>query len=214
MAFFPNAEQLTEQTLALASVLQAVTLVDQIARTGQAEPAALDASLASLFAFSGNDTRSVFGNINALELGIRALRDLLSGNDYGERQAVTRYCMGVLFLQNKLRRDHAAASIMRNRLEHCAKQREFGGELTSLAPALADIYQDTLSKYRFRIQVSGSAQQLQNNDNAAKIRALLLAAIRGAYLWRAAGGNRFSLMFLRNRLFTEAQRLLGTEIQH
>ncbi len=209
-----QAQRIRQQTLGLAAIVQAAHLVDQIARTGQADPKAFEASINSLFVTDAQTPEQAFGGVANLEFGLRSLRDLLSGNDYGERQAVTRYCMGVLFLQNKLRRDHAAASIMRNRLEHCAKQREFGGELTSLAPALADIYQDTLSKYRFRIQVSGSAQQLQNNDNAAKIRALLLAAIRGAYLWRAAGGNRFSLMFLRNRLFTEAQRLLGTEIQH
>ncbi|WP_372864635.1 high frequency lysogenization protein HflD [Spongiibacter sp.] len=213
--FFPAPpEQLRQQTLALAALLQAVTLVDQLARSGQADPQAMDASMASLFDFSGQTAEQVFNSPQSLELGLRALRDLLSGNDYGERQAITRYCMGVLFLQNKLRRDKDASSILRNRLEHCAKQREFGSELTGLASALADIYQDTLSKYRFRIKVSGSAQQLQNPETAARVRSLLLAAIRAAYLWRAAGGNRLNLLLYRNRLFTEARQLLSAEIQH
>lgn len=214
MVFFPSAEQRRQQTLALAGLLQCVALVDQIARTGKCDPAALNAALASLFDFSSQSAADCYGGIDALELGLRALRDLLSGNDYGERQAITRYCMGVLFLQNKLRRDKAAATILRNRLEHCAKQREFSDDLSSLAPALADIYQDTLSKYRFRIKVSGSAQHLQQATNAAKIRALLLAAVRAAYLWRAHGGNRLSLLLHRNRLFTEARHLLSTEIPH
>lgn len=214
MVFFPSPEQRKQRTLALAGLLQSVALVDQIARTGKCDPTALNAALTSLFDFSSQSAADSYGGIASLEVGLGALRDLLSGNDYGERQAITRYCMGVLFLQNKLRRDKAAATILRNRLEHCAKQREFGGDLASLAPALADIYQDTLSKYRFRIKVSGSAQHLQQATNAAKIRALLLAAVRAAYLWRAHGGNRLSLLLHRNRLFTEARHLLSTEIPH
>ena len=102
---------------------------------------------------------------------------------------------------------------MRSRLEHAAKKREFSSDVSAISVTLADIYQDTLSNYRFRIQVAGNAQQLQNPANAARIRALLLAAIRAAYLWRQAGGNRLSLLFNRNRLFTEAQALLSTEIR-
>ncbi len=214
MIFPPSPEQLRQQTLSLAALLQAVTLVDQLARSGQAEPPAMEVALASLFDFNGQTAEQVYGGPQSLELGLRALRDLLSGNDYGERSAITRYCMGVLFLQNKLRRDDDASSILRNRLEHCAKQREFGSELGDLAPALADIYRDTLSKYRFRIKVSGNAQQLQNPANAARVRSLLLAAIRAAYLWRSADGNRLKLLLYRNRLFTEARKLLSTEIQH
>ena len=213
MLFSLTPQAAREQTLALAAMLQAVTLVDQVARSGQSDPAATEASLNSLFDFDGGNTEKIFGGTRTLELGIRALRDLLSGNDYGERRRITRYCMGVFFLQNKLRKDNAAASIMRSRLEHAAKKREFSSDVSAISVTLADIYQDTLSNYRFRIQVAGNAQQLQNPANAARIRALLLAAIRAAYLWRQAGGNRLSLLFNRNRLFTEAQALLSTEIR-
>lgn len=213
MLFSLTPQAAREQTLALAAMLQAVTLVDQVARSGQSDPAATEASLNSLFDFHGGSTESVFGDRHALQLGIRALRDLLSGNGYGERQRITRYCMGVFYLQNKLRKDDAAAAILRNRLEHAAKKREFSSDVSALSVTLADIYQDTLSNYRFRIQVAGNAQQLQNPANAARIRALLLAAIRAAYLWRQAGGNRLRLVLNRNRLFTEAQALLSTEIR-
>jgi high frequency lysogenization protein len=45
-------------------------------------------------------------------------------------------------------------------------------------------------------------------DNAAKIRALLLAGIRAALLWRQAGGDRWKLIFSRSAMQKEAQQLL------
>ena len=85
-------------------------------------------------------------------------------------------------------------------------------DISSLSSSLSSIYQDTISKYNFRIQITGSAQELQNPNNAARIRSLLLASIRASYLWRQAGGSRWKLIFQRNRLFAQTKQLLGTEI--
>jgi len=207
-------EQLArQQVLALAAIVQGTVLVDQIARTGQAEPQALEASINSLFAFSATTVEEAYGGIENLEVGIRGLRDLLSGNDYGERRAVMRYCLGVLHLHKKLRGDDTTASLLRNRLQHAAKNKEMNNiDISSLSSSLSSIYQDTISKYNFRIQITGSAQELQNPNNAARIRSLLLASIRASYLWRQAGGSRWKLIFQRNRLFAQAKQLLGTEI--
>ncbi|WP_373092124.1 high frequency lysogenization protein HflD [Zhongshania sp.] len=207
-------EQLArQQVLALAAIVQGTVLVDQIARTGQAEPQALEASINSLFAFSAITVEEAYGGIENLEVGIRGLRDLLSGNDYGERHAVMRYCLGVLHLHKKLRGDDTTASLLRNRLQHAAKNKEINNiDISSLSSSLSSIYQDTISKYNFRIQITGSAQELQNPNNAARIRSLLLASIRASYLWRQAGGSRWKLIFQRNRLFAQTKQLLGTEI--
>ncbi len=43
-------------------------------------------------------------------------------------------------------------------------------------------------------------RHLQQTDNAAKIRALLLAGIRSARLWRQLGGHRWQLIFSRRKL--------------
>ena len=183
--------QARQQILALAAIVQAAVLVDQIARTGQAEPQAVEATIESLFAFSANTVEEAYGSIENLEIGVRGLRDLLSGNDYGERKSVMRYCLGVLHLHKKLRGDADTSAILRSRLQHTAKQKSFNGnDINTLSSSLSAIYQDTISKYNFRIQITGSAQELQNANNAARIRTLLLAAIRAAYLWHQAGGSR------------------------
>ncbi|CAA0088764.1 High frequency lysogenization protein HflD [Zhongshania aliphaticivorans] len=206
--------QIRQQTLALAAIVQAAVLVDQIARTGQGEPQAIEASINSLFAFSATSAEEAYEGIENLEIGIRGLRDLLSGNDYGERKSVMRYCLGVLHLHKKLRKDTDTAASLRNRLQHTEKQKDFNGnDINMLSSSLSSIYQDTISKYNFRIQITGSAQELQNTNNAARIRTLLLAAIRAGYLWQQAGGSRWKLVLQRNRIFTETKQLLATEIR-
>ncbi|MBD2859245.1 high frequency lysogenization protein HflD [Spongiibacter sp. KMU-158] len=205
---------LRQQTLALAAIVQSTHLVDQIARTGQADPAALEASLESLFITDAENPEQAFNGVSNLAFGLRSLRDLLSGNDYGERQSILRYCLGVLHLQRKLSRDNDTAAVLRSRLEHTHKQREFTEDLGALCSSLGGVYTDTLSKYKFRIQITGSAQQLQNPNNANRIRALLLAAIRATYLWRQSGGSRLGLLMRKNAYYRCASTLLNQEILH
>ncbi|AKH69664.1 uncharacterized protein involved in purine metabolism [Spongiibacter sp. IMCC21906] len=208
-------QQWRNRTLALAGLIQAAGLVDQLARTGQAEPKAMEASINSLFAFSSENAEQAFGGIDNLEFGLRSLRDILSGNDYAEKQNILRYSMGVMHLQKKLRNDRDMTSLMANRLQHAAKKTEFDdSDISSLCTSLAAIYQDTLSKFSYRLQIRGSAQQLQSSHNAAKIRALLLAAVRSAFLWHQSGGSRWVLLFQRGRLFEQTKQMLNTEIRH
>ncbi|WP_243260442.1 DUF489 family protein, partial [Pseudomonas aeruginosa] len=48
----------------------------------------------------------------------------------------------------------------------------------------------------------------QVSSNAARIRALLLAGIRSARLWRQLGGSRWQMVFSRRRLLNELYPLL------
>ncbi|USA43456.1 high frequency lysogenization protein HflD [Spongiibacter taiwanensis] len=205
-----------QRTLALAALIQAVGLVDQVARTGQADPEAMEASIDSLFAFSSDNAEQAFQGVASIEFGLRGLRDLLSGNDYAEKPNILRYAMGVLYLQKKLRKNRDMMDLMASRLQHAAKKKEFSNsnDIIGLCGSLSSIYQDTLSNFSYRLQIRGSAQQLQDSNNAAKIRALLLAAVRAAFLWRQAGGSRWVLLLQRRRIFDTAKELLSTEIRH
>ena len=189
------------QTLALAGILQATYLVDQIARTGQADSAAMNSILHSLFVFESDDPAVVYAGAHNLQLGLRALRDVLAGHNRDSYQAAVRYALGALILQKLLARAPDAQTTIRTRLQHAEKKLElFTDNINEIAPSLASIYQDTISRFKYRIQVTGSFQQLQNPANADKIRALLLAAVRSAWLWRRVGGRRWQLILNRNAL--------------
>ncbi len=206
---------LREQVLALAGLCQAVSLVDSIARTGNVEPEPFEACLQSLFSFSAKTTEETYGGVVQLELGLRRLNDLLSGNRNQSDQELIRYIIGATHLQKLLDKQPDVAAIIRSRLEHCAKNMQVNSRnISELSPSIAAIYKDTISHFKFRIKVNGSAQQLQNEHNADRIRALLLASIRAGFLWRQQGGRRLHLIFKKQAILRTVRELLQREIPH
>ena len=55
--------------------------------------------------------------------------------------------------------------------------------------------------------IKGEQAHLEEATTVAKIRALLLAGIRAAVLWKQSGGNRFTLLLSRKALIAEAEKL-------
>lgn len=81
---------------------------------------------------------------------------------------------------------------------------------TNIIAALAELYQETVSTFSFRIQVTGEPRYLQNQDNANKIRSLLLAGVRSAILWEQVGGKRWHLLLFRKQISKAAKNLLNS----
>lgn len=203
--------QSTEQAMALAGLLQAVTLVDQLAKTGQAHPQSFRSSLSSVLSLNPGSTEEVFGGIENLQLGLQQLRDMLRHRPQPNGPQIMRYALALLHLQNRMRKDQAMSTVIGDRIEQALRQgQHFGDQLhENVIANLAGIYQDTFSKLNYRIQVIGDAGYLQQTHIANKIRALLLAGIRSAALWRQLGGSRWQLFFKRRKLLREAEALLN-----
>lgn len=125
------------------------------------------------------------------------------------RQAI-RYALGLLHLDYKIGKKSDIHSVIHSRLLQCQKQIHFSapnGEVQteqytafSTIETLAQIYLDTAGKQRYRIHVHGKAGPLKRPENAAKIRATLLAGYRAAILWRQVGGRRWHLLFKRRTI--------------
>jgi high frequency lysogenization protein len=189
------------QTLALAGLLQCTYLVDQLAQSGQAKPEDLGPLLDSLFKFDADTSMEVYGSHEGLALGLKILQSLLDGSDAPRYRATVRYAMSIVYLEAKVSKQQDLLEIIHTRLQHAAiKKAHFSSNINEMAHSIAAIYQDTVSTFNYRIQVNGSAQQLQDPANADMIRALLLAAIRSAVLWRQSGGKRWHFLFSRKRL--------------
>ncbi|MDB6062286.1 MAG: lysogenization regulator HflD [Verrucomicrobiaceae bacterium] len=204
------ASSLEDQTLALAGILQTAYLVDRIARTGNADSAAINGILHSLFVFDSDKPSEVYGGVHNLQLGLRVLRDALAGHNQEDYRGCVRYAFGILSLQKQLEARPKDQTIIRSRLQHTEKKLEhFTQDINEISSSIAAIYQDTISHFNYRIQVAGSQQQLQIAANADRIRALLLAGIRSAWLWRRLGGHRWQLLLWRNRLLKTATALIS-----
>ncbi len=198
------------QTLALAAVSQCLWLADAIARTGEAPPELIEASLKSLFTFEADAAAEVFSDIEGLETGLRTLHQLLSGERSPQLRQLLRYFMAVIHIHQLLRRQPEKIAIIRSRLAHTQKGIGLHGfDANNIAHAAAGIYKDTVSQLKFRLRISGNQQYLQDIRLAAQIRALLLAALRATFLWRQSGGNRLQMTFGRKKLLQQCNIMLN-----
>lgn len=197
-----------DQVLALAAVVEAARLVDLLARNGTAPASEMQALADSLFRFEWQDVAEVFGGVEMLARAIRLLENLLENPADPTYRNVTRYTLALLHLGGRLARDRARLARIRARLQHTSIQSEhFASRFDEISASVAAIYQDTVSTYRYRIQVTGSAMHLQEQRVADRIRTLLLAGLRAVVLWRHLGGSRADLLLRRGRLLATCREL-------
>jgi high frequency lysogenization protein len=122
---------------------------------------------------------------------------------------VVKYVIAILYLERRLARRPAMLERISAAVESARRQSEhFPVTHSNVIANLAGCYRETLSTLTPRIIVTGEHGHLSNPEVANTVRALLLAAIRSAVLWRQCGGARWGLLLGRRKLLTEAQRLL------
>ncbi len=206
------AHTIVDRTIALAGLFQAAAEVQQTARKGKEFTPATTAAIHSLLMLDAPNVVDVYGGLEPLRTGLQVLLSQLGAKGARSRDTeVARYAVSVLFLERKFRRDPQMQARLREGLEAAKTQAAyFGSEThTNVIARLGDLYQQTISTLTPRVMVNGEPALLSDPDNAALIRALLLAGIRSAVLWRQCGGSRWQVL-LRRRAITEAAgRLLG-----
>ncbi|APU30303.1 High frequency lysogenization protein HflD [Pseudomonas oleovorans subsp. oleovorans] len=200
---------LQEQLVALGAVFEAAVLADKIARTGQVSEASMGCMLGSLLVRDPKSTLDVYGGDDLnLRDGYRALISSLERNPSALQREPLRYALAMIGLERQLDKRGDMLQVMGSRLDQIQQQVEhFGLVHDNVIAACGGLYQDTISTFRQRIQVHGDMRFLQQPNNAAKIRALLLAGIRSARLWRQLGGHRWQLVFSRSKLLKELYEL-------
>lgn len=194
--------------MALAGVFQAAALVERLAKTGQLSEESLQPSIHSIFITSPDDVAHVYGNYDNLTLGRTLLHGVLSRDSQAIQGDVIRYALALIYLERKLNKTPPMLSLISERLKRAQSQVDHFGLLhDNVISSLASIYMDTISTFKTRIQVTGDPGYLQIPANANKIRAILLAGIRSAMLWRQLGGARWHLFFSRRPLLDALNRL-------
>lgn len=193
--------------IALAGAAQAISVVEQLAKTGYLRTDEFETAVKSLFAQNPESAEEVFGDIHQLRRGLEALEALLSRDKDPKNADILRYMMGVMHIQKRLSKRPKILNTIGERLDKAeAQSQHFSVTHDNVIGNIADIYSDTISKFQYRIQVSGEYSYLQQPRLAGQIRVLLLAAIRAITLWRQLGGNRWQLLMYRSKI-TEATAL-------
>lgn len=197
-----------EQILALAGVFQAASLVHQIAHTGTCSESAMEATINSLFVTDPDNTLDVFGDLYGLREGLSIMGGVLDKQTGPKDVDILRYVLNLVHLESRLKKRPDMLDTIATRIGQARRGVDhFGIMHTNVTANLASIYVDTISTFRLRIQVSGEPLYLRVEENAARIRALLLAGIRSAYLWRQLGGRRWQLVFRRRQVIDAANDL-------
>ncbi|SEP71635.1 high frequency lysogenization protein [Ectothiorhodospira magna] len=190
-------------------MFQSAALVKDVAWRGQCDAEQLDTMVRSLFAFEAGTLEDVYGGIIHLRRGLKILLEQIQSPNGQVDGEISRYVISMLYLERKLMKQPGMVQTLRDGIEVAAHQSESFGILhDQVVSRLGQTYQNTISELGPRIIVQGEQNHLGNPHNAARIRALLLAGIRAAVLWRQAGGSRWKLVFGRNAMLAEARFML------
>nr|WP_202405649.1 MULTISPECIES: high frequency lysogenization protein HflD [Halomonas] len=198
-----------DQTLALAGIFQAASLVHQTATKGQCLQDPLETTIRSLFETDPGNTLDVYGDLYGLREGLKTLSRAMGQQPASQDAQILRYSLSLVQLEARLHKQPDMMDTIGERIEQARRTVEhFGPTHPNVQRNLASIYQDTLSTFRIKINVNGHRQYLEIEENAARIRACLLAGIRSAVLWRQLGGRRWQLLFRRKRHVAIADGIL------
>lgn len=199
---------LTHQAIALAGLSQAVLLVQQIARRGTADLDAMKTSIGSTLKIDADDILDVYGGLAGLETGLRQMERQLAEPRQVDPE-LARYASTLIFLEGQVMKRPEMVDAIGVAVQRAQAAAERSGDILDdgVFEALAYGYQQTLSQLKPRVMVSGEQRYLSEQRNSDRIRALLLAGVRSALLWRQAGGVRWKLLFVRSSLQREARRL-------
>lgn len=199
----------TTQTLALAALCQAIRLVQQIARGDEVNQAELELTLQSVSVQDVQEPVDIFGGkLSNLATGYHVLQAQLGDNPKKDLE-LTRYAMAVITLERKLAKNRDSLQAVGKRIERLQQQLQHFQLLDeTVLASMADIYIEHISPLGQRIQIAGQPAALKQPMVQHKIRALLLAAIRAAVLWRQAGGRKYHFILQRKQLLQEVKTVL------
>lgn len=195
------------RVLALAGIFQALALVRSLARSGDCDAEAMEASLASVFKLESESTAAIFGGTGGVRRGLRVLVEQVGGHE--RDLPLFHMLVSVMKLERTLarRRDvnerlGAGLQSMQRQLQH------FPVTHPTIVARLAELYANNLSRLKPRVTVAGNPLYLRQPAIAERVRALLLAALRANVLWHQLGGRRRHLLFRPQREVMTARGML------
>jgi high frequency lysogenization protein len=199
-----------ERVLALAGLVQGLKQVRRIAETGQADASVLATALDSVFRIDAESPEAVYGSVGDLRPGLVLLRDYFGNRSKDE--ALPRLALAVLQIERRFVRDGAMVQQVQDGIAAASPLAErLGSSHPDVLAALGKLYADTVSNLRPKVMVQGNPHYLGQADIVSEIRALLLAALRSAVLWRQMGGSLFDFLLGRRQMLAaiESELKLG-----
>ncbi len=197
-----------DRVLALAGIAQALQQVRRIAETGHSEAAVVRTAVDSVFRIDAETPQAIYGSPANVAPGLRLLHNYF--RNQGQDDALPRLALAVLQLERRFVREHAVVDKVSHGIERAQRQATEVGDSAhpDVLAALGGLYADTISHLKPRVMVQGNPHYLGQAGVVAEIRALLLAAVRSAVLWRQTGGQYWDFLFSRKAMIDAVDRQL------
>lgn len=194
-----------DRALALAGLLQALDAVTTLARTGKLPEDQARPLIDAVFRIEAESAEAVFGAPSALRHGFELLA-AHAGGQPGSSAPLAKMGMNVLQVERSLANQPSMLRSLGQGIEDLGKS---CGQIDTLDESrlsgLGELYAQTISKLTPRVMVQGEPAMLSRSEVVLQIRALLMAAVRSAVLWRQMGGS-FWDFFLRRGAIAQAAR--------
>ena len=197
-----------DRVLALAGIAQALQQVRRIAETGHSEASVVRTAIDSVFRIDADSPQAIYGSAANLAPGLRLLHNYFRSQ--GQDEILPRLALAVLQLERRFVREHAVVEQVSQGIARAQRQ---AAELNDSAhpdvlSSLGGLYADTISHLKPRVMVQGNPHYLGQAGVVAEIRALLLAAVRSAVLWRQTGGQYWDFLISRKAMIEAVDRQL------
>ncbi|AOH37576.1 high frequency lysogenization protein HflD [Luteimonas sp. JM171] len=198
-----------ERVMALAGLAQALKQVRRIAETGQADAAVLATALESVFHTDAASVADVYGGVEGIRPGLRLLHGYF--NNLPDDEQLPKLALAVLQLERRFINDGEMVHRVQRGITAARNEAQRAGSSThpEVLSSLGTLYAETVSNLRPRVMVQGNPHYLGQSDIVSEIRAVLMAALRSAVLWRQMGGNYLDFLLRRKQLLGAVERLLG-----
>jgi high frequency lysogenization protein len=193
------------QVMALAAMCQVAKQVQKIAQYGSANDSDLGVLFTSIVQTSPASPVDVYQGKHNLRDGYKTLMAQLTAGAQKDVEIV-KYVGGLMQLERILNNEPKSLAELGRRIDDIHRRLDhFAITDDTVVAGLADIYSSVLSPLGHRIQVYGKPELLKQQQTQNKIRALLLAGIRSAVLWRQMGGKRRHFFFAKRKILAIAK---------
>jgi high frequency lysogenization protein len=159
-----------------------------------------------VFRIDAESPAAVYGGAPALRPGLLLLRAYFRNETRDE--LLPRLALALLQLERRFARDPMAQRVHDGILALSPSAQRLDSTHPEVLAALGSLYSDTVSHLRPRVMVQGNPHYLGQAGVVAEIRAVLLAALRSAVLWRQLGGSLWDFLLRRRDMVAAIEAAL------
>lgn len=190
------SSRLQDQSLALAGVAQFALYAHELATDGKDKSTRMEVAHRAIFSTNPDTVLDVYGDVHSVHDGIVFLKSQLQGRDSDPQAAlVARYMGQLLRLAGRLHHNKDAQNQLRGVIERARL-----ADAANIESILEEGYRSIISPLKPQIMLRGHPSYLENPVFQARVRTLLMAAVRCGYMWRQCGGSFITLLIRRKTL--------------